>query len=227
MKEISIAPLENLNKLCQNRKTGIYKQWIYKDRCFMKMCDYMQKINYSIQDINNTLRTIKNFESKNVIYLIVLVDWIKESVNKITSSINPEVLKHFNFSKEQILNEYDAFFTAIRSFAVAHPLSTDRHAKFKLDGHYICVDIRDNWGILGFKGKNFYFTLNKNGLEEKLDKSSDFYLYCYSDKDDNMKFFRIIGCQYCDIIDAARLYITKLYELNDYLAKQKKAKYII
>ena len=35
----------------------------------------------------------------------------------------------------------DDYIKALRSFVVAHPLSTSRHSKYGLDGNYICVDI--------------------------------------------------------------------------------------
>ncbi len=45
--------IKNLNDL----NKGIYKQWIYgsKENYFI-VCDYLQKINYSIQDINCELK---------------------------------------------------------------------------------------------------------------------------------------------------------------------------
>ena len=63
-----------------------------------------------------------------------------------------------------------------------------------------------------------YYCLNAEGLKEiSFNYKNDFYLYCYSDKDDNMKYFRKIGCNYIDILKTA-----ELYELNKYLSKLKK-----
>ena len=81
--------LKNLNKICTSRKRGIYKQWIYKKEDFMKVCDYMQKINYSIQDLNNLKNDLTTFHPKNVIYSIVLVDWIVETSIKLNFFIFP------------------------------------------------------------------------------------------------------------------------------------------
>lgn len=65
--------IKNLNDL----NKGIYKQWIYgsKENYFI-VCDYLQKINYSIQDINCELKN-EQFKMKEIVYIVVLVDWIK------------------------------------------------------------------------------------------------------------------------------------------------------
>ena len=94
--------LKNLNKICTSRKRGIYKQWIYKKEDFMKVCDYMQKINYSIQDLNNLKNDLTTFHPKNVIYSIVLVDWIVEAFYKIYNSINNQIIEKFVYSDEEL-----------------------------------------------------------------------------------------------------------------------------
>ena len=217
--------LKNLNEICTSRKRGIYKQWIYKKEDFMKVCNYMQKINYSIQDLNNLKNDLTTFHPKNVIYSIVLVDWIVEACYKIYNSINNQTIEKFVYSDEELFIKATKYFRAIRSFIVAHPLSTTRHDSFGFDGNYICVDIRNNNGILKFKGERFYYLLDYNGLETKYNEKCDFYLFCYSDKDDNMRFFRIIGCNFDDIYKTARIYIDKLYSLDKFLSKQKKIIY--
>ena len=185
----------------------------------------MQKINYSIQDLNALRKDLKQFHAKNIIYSIVLADWIIEAFNKIYHTIKQHIVKNFIFENEDVFEKATKYFKAIRSFIVAHPLSTTRHDLFGLDGNYICVDLRNNNGIIGFKGNNFYYLLDYEGLKSKNNDGCDFYLYCYSDKDDNMKFFRIIGCNFKDIYDTARIYIDKLYCLDKFLSKQKKKLY--
>lgn len=215
--------LQDLNGICLGNTKGIYKQWVYNKDSYMRMCDYMQKINYSIQDINELIDKMKKFDRKNVICCIVWVDWIKEAVEKIFEAIKTNVIKNFIFSKSNEIEKYKKYFTAIRSFIVAHPLSTSRHESYGFDGNYICVDIRDYSVLLELKDKHMYYCLNTEGLKEtNFNYKNDFYLYCYSDKDDNMKYFRKIGCNYIDILKTAELYIDELYELNKYLSKLKK-----
>lgn len=218
-----ITPLKNLNQICMSKKLGIYKQWIYKKNSFLPMCDYMQKINYSIQDLNSIIDTIAKFENKNVVFIIVLIDWIKEAFNKIYRSIKDELLVEFIYDKENILLKAKEYFEAIRSFVVAHPLSTTRHLKFGFDGNYICVDIRDYNHIEIIDNMNNNYSIDYDGLHTITNKAYfDFYLLCYSEKKDNMKYFIKIGCNYSDLYQTAYLYIDKLYKLNSYLTKLRK-----
>lgn len=223
MKE-QISEIQNLNDICRRNRYGIYKQWIYKKEDYMKMCDYMQKINYSIQDLNSTIEDLKEFNGKNVVYIISLVDWIREAFNAIINVINPIIIKDFHFSKQADFKKHTNYFKAIRSFIVAHPLKTDQHEQYGFDGNYICVDIRDNVDLFPLPDRSNEYSVSISGLRNKMLGNEDFYLFCYSDKDDNMKYFKKIGCRYADIFDTARLYIDKLYELDKYLVKNIKRK---
>lgn len=220
-----ISKLNNLNNIRgDSSKCGIYKQWIYKKENYTKMCDYMQKINYSIQDLNSTIELLKEFDRRNIIYIISLVDWIREALNAIIDIINPKVIKNFRFSKQAELKKYNDYFKAIRSFIVAHPLNTTNHSKFGFDGNYICVDIRDFAKFFSSYDKSGEYRISVDGLQCEIIGDEDFYLFCYSDKDDNMTYFKEIGCKYCDIYNTASLYIEKLYELDRYLVKNIKRK---
>ena len=220
-----VEDLRNLNDICQNKNSGIYKQWIYKDNCFMKMCDYMQKINYSIQDLNNMIKQISVFDYKNVVFVVVLVDWIKESVDKIIDSIDKRIMADFEYKDKDNLKKYKNYFRAIRSFIVAHPLSTTKHKDLGFDGNYICIDVRNYNGIINNHDIKFNMLLDTDGIKNSYVNNADFYLYCYSDKDDNMKYFRYVACYYKDIYDVAKIYIDELYELDKYLSKKKKKDY--
>ena len=68
-------------------------------------------------------------------------------------------------------------------------------------------------------------SLDIDGIKNNYVDNADFYLYCYSDKDDNMKYFRYVACYYKDICDVARICIDELYELDKYLSKKKKKDY--
>ena len=213
--------LKNLNDISRDKKKGLYKQWFYDKQDYIKVCDYMQKINFAIQDLNDLSKELNSFHMKNIIYFIVLVDWIKEAYEKIYDLINKDVTDKFVFVNEEIFIRAKQFFIAIRSFVVAHPLSTNRHKDYGFDGNYICVDIRN----VVYQNRFFHY-LDFDGLHNNDKSACDCYLYCYSDKDDNMKFFRIIGFNYYDIYKVVEIYIEKIYALDKFLIKQKRKDFI-
>lgn len=220
----NIEPLRNLNDIKRYGTRGIYKQWIYKNNDYHKVCDFMQKISFCVQDLNNELKIVDKLESKDVVYIISLVDWLKGAYELIEKSIRENILGNFRFKKEEELKQVKDFFTAIRSFVVAHPSSTNRHGKFGLDGDFVCTDIDIKIKpFLELLPEKTYYTLSINGIENKKTKC-DFYLHSYSEKADKMRFMKFIGCNLNDIYLVARLYIEKLYELDKYLVKNIKRK---
>lgn len=93
----------------------------------------------------------------------------------------------------------------------------------------ICVDIKsqkdrlalmlpntDQWLYIGIEGVQEYGK----------DIPHDFLLMFYSKKMDKMRFFKYMGASYSDLYEVARVYIDKLYALDKYLAKKKRADYI-
>ena len=221
-----INPIRNLNNL--NR--GTCKQWIWrKKENYSKSCDYLQKINYCIQDLNCEIEDLKNPSMKEVVFIIVLIDWIKEAVDELPKLLIKGLDKDFIYSKQSEIDVANKYFKAIRSFVVAHPLSTDRHQDFGFDGDKICVDIRcdlstiskvitriEDWYLLNFDG---LIPNNKND-------SSDFVLMIYSEQKDNMQFFKYIGASFSDLYHVAELQIEKLYALDKYLGKLRKKDWI-
>ena len=132
--------LVNLNKLGR----GIDKQWIYRDPLCKELAhDYLQKINFSIQDINSLLGALGRIEKRtDVISLIVLVDWIADSVWQYKSCVLKEIMDTFTFSRQNDLEKNLAFLKAIRSFIVAHPLNTTKHNALGFSGDRVCIDLR-------------------------------------------------------------------------------------
>lgn len=221
-----LEKIRDLNNICSfSAKDGLYKQWLYKKNDYMKMCNYMQKINYSLQDLNSEIKNLENACIKDVVFIISLVDWIGEAYDKIIKLIDERVINGFVFTNEDEFEKRKRYLKAIRSFVVGHPLGTSSHKKYGLDGNFICVDIRNEKENNNWFNQNHYYYLDYNGLYQGKSKSTDFYLVCYSDKDDGMKYFRFIGCKFEDIYNIARSYIDKLYELNDFLKSKKKKDY--
>lgn len=219
-----VEPIRDLNDICFNSRKGLYKRWLFKDKTeYNKMCDFMQKINFSIQDLNAEISLLEKAEMKSIVYVIILVVWIQEAFEKIEKLYRDDVMQYFSYSKDTDLTNAKKYINAIRSFAVAHPLSTNRHQQFGFDGNYICVDIRDyKRDITAFSSQlHRVRQLDFSGLQASQAIDRDFYFYVYSDKDDGMEFFHFIGCNYEDVYQVARLYIDKLYALDKYLRKLK------
>lgn len=220
----SVSELRNLNEL--NR--GIHKHWIWgSEDKFSLSCDYLQKINYSIQDLNSEICNLCKPTMKEVVYVIVLVDWICEAVDSIHRILRKEVSCFLNISKEEDIQKAEKYFKAIRSFVVAHPLNTDRHETFGMDGDLICVDVRNRTSKLveTCSHSNDWFCLNLNGLQKNAqDLSSDFVLYVYSQKMDQMRYFKYIRADFSDLYYVAKLQIERLYALDFKLSKLTKKK---
>lgn len=225
-----IDKIRNLNDLRRGDVCGLYKRWIYKTpNTYHKVCDYLQKINYSIQDLNAEIECLSKISAKEIIYIISLVDWIIESFNAIKKALKEVIIKDFVYSKKAEIDKATAYLKALRSFVVAHPLSTNRHKEFGFDGNFICIDVTSNVGPLFVLLNNhmeYFYHLDYEGLKEKTyDETDDFYLRSYSEKDDGMKFSREIGSKISYLYRVADLYVDALYELDNYLSKQKKFGY--
>lgn len=191
--------------------------------------DCLQKINYSIQDLNHELDSLSDRPMKEVVFIISLVDWIRDAYNSICNLLRPDVLTSFRYQNEAYAKKTKAYLTAIRSFVVAHPLSTNRHEEYGFDGDMICVDIKSQTDRLASTLHNTdqWLYIGIEGIQEYgKDIPHDFLLMFYSKKMDKMRFFKYMGASYSDLYEVARVYIDKLYVLDKYLAKKKRADYI-
>lgn len=214
--------LRNLNNL--NR--GIHKQWIWENKDnYYRSCDYLQKINYCIQDLNAEVKNLSEPSMKEVVYIIVLIDWVCEAVEAIPKVLKLGIMNNYVYRKNDCVSQSVKFFKAVRSFVVAHPLSTNRHEKYGFNGDMICVDIRSGISTVtkAFSHNSDWFHLDFNGLKkEAKEQSADFLLYVYSQNADGMQFFKYIGVDFKDLYHVVELQIEKLYDLDKYLGKLKK-----
>ena len=216
--------LQNLDEL--NR--GIDKHWIWNNKNYECACDYIQKINYNIQDLNQEIQLNLNEPSrKDIVFTIVLIDWICEAVDSIFNLLKPDVKRYLNISKSEELKQSMKYFKAIRSFVVAHPLNTTRHEMFGLDGDFICVDIfRNADTVTSCLTKQYdWFLIDMNGLHNNAkDLNGDFVLYVYSQNINGMKFFQYIKVRLEDLLTVASLQIERLYQLDKKLSNVTKKK---
>lgn len=212
----------------QGNKVGIHKRWIYENEAsYQIVCDYLQKIRFSVEDINKVFNSFE-YDNRTITFLVTAVDWVIESSRWISESINKKVMVNFCFSKKDEYKISYNYFKAIRSFLVAHPLNTENHKKFSLDGTYICMDVRktnDLVPILLGNHEECFKYIDYDGMHSGKSKRSDFFLSCYSEKFYENKFTLYIGICLEDIIKTAMLAIEKVYELDKYLSKLKKKEF--
>jgi len=220
-----IKELRDLSGIGQVERRGIYKQSLCKSTIhYFQVGDYMQKINYCIQDLNGEIPGLQQLTNKNVVYVVTLVTWIREAVRGIRSLYKDEALKGFVFSREDELAQANSYLSAVRSFIVAHPLQTNQHSNYGMDGTLTCIDIKRPGEYLSIVPEKSIAHLDYAGLHENTKGSADFYLYAFSTKTEHKDVSMYIGCSLEDIYHAAELYIDKLYALNKHLQKQKGCK---
>ena len=217
-----IKELRNTNGIGEVEHKGIFKQSLCKSTThYFVVGDYMKKINYCIQDLNSELAEIDHLTSKNVVYIITLVTWIREAVRGLRELYKPTALKGFAFENESELEKAHNYLSAIRSFVVAHPLKTSQHSAFGMDGKLTCIDINQPGEYISLIPQNGFAHLDFDGLREETQGNADFYLYAFSTKTDKKDVSVHIGCSLQDIYHVAELYIEKLYAMNRHLQKQK------
>lgn len=183
--------------------------------------DLVQKICYTVTDLNNEISKLDCPTPKTIIYVITLVDWIIHAVKLLTKAIPSDIIKDFTYDKEFYVKQAKEYISAIRSFAVAHPLETNRHKKYGFDGTTICVDIKPNRDLLWMMPdeRRFYIALDgKHPYSDKI--GCDYCFYIYSE-DDGYKSFYSMECSFFDLYTAAQLFLDKISAIDQYLFKQR------
>lgn len=164
----------------------------------------VQKLNWNIKDINCLADNIESV--KDIIYLIVLGDWIKEECQSIFD-IYRRYTRKFNYDDTNLQNA-NIKFEAIRSFIVAHPLNTNRHKNFGYSGKKKCIDICTKLPA----GAKF---LNRFDSE-----NADFYITYY---DDSISYkYKYEGHMYNEIWECVYYNLDRIKCLEVYLAKIRK-----
>lgn len=210
--------------LSYKSSSGFNKKWIFSQR-FSMVCDVFQKIGWTVTDLNKEICNLENAHPKDILYVIFLVDWIASAVRKLREIIPPPILGDFSFIRESELRASSKFLKALRSFAGAHPLDTDKHPEFGFDGSKLCVDIRPSIGAIELNHSNRCYSLSIDGLTRgPQNRKGDYYLFVYSEED-NYEGYYTIACNFRDLYDTAQLYLDKLYALDVYLSKQKRAEW--
>ena len=220
---MKLLELPNLNDIYRGYRRGIYKMSLCNNtHDYMLVEDYMQKINYCIQDLNDELTCIDTLSPKSITYIISLVTWISEAMPVLRKVYRPVVTANFEYADEDQLQKAYAYMRALRSFAIAHPLTTTNHAAYGMDGSLMCIDIKVPSRTLNIVPDKAFYTLDHEGLHHEKPAHADFYLYAFLRKDEHHVESVHIGCTLRDIYRVADLYIDKLYALDRYLRKMTK-----
>lgn len=96
-----IEPLRDLNDLSPKYCPGFNKKWPLKTPTDYELLhDYLQKVNYSIQDFNATIENGFTQNRKDIIFLVALTDWIIEATEKIPECYRDEIVSAFAYSRE-------------------------------------------------------------------------------------------------------------------------------
>lgn len=215
------AVLLNLNGIKRHSPYGIYKKSLAKDKDSAHLiCDYMEKISNSLQDIEKESQ--KKTDVSVLISSIAFLSWIDDSVDSIEKSYKSFALAGFNYAKTQIRKNSE-YLKAIRSFVFAHPYKTDRHGKFGFDGSLRCADIRPACSDITepFWHNDDKFYIDANGKTDYTGQEVDYWLYVYNSNKYDNTLKQYIGISLKPLYKIANDYVTYLYALDKHLCKVK------
>lgn len=167
------------------------------------VCSVIQKLNWNIDDFNKMMNNIEL--KKDVIYFMVLCDWITEACNCIYKTYD-KYAKGFVYLNESKRSDCNKNFKAIRSFMVAHPLNTDRHKNQGYDGTKKCIDISLNLSRFDKAFHNY----------DRDD--ADFYLIYYADG----VTYNNEGHDYSEIYSCVYYNVERIIEFGKYLSNIRK-----
>ena len=211
----------NLNDLKRNGRYGLYKRSLTLSKGqYNLICDYLQKINYSLQDIDKCLN--RTPDNTVLIDIVIFVTWIQEAVEEIKKSYKEYALESFHYN-EEVLKTNTQYLKAIRSFVCAHPLTTSRHNHYGFDGTLRCVDIRPKGADVtcAFWKPGDVFYVDKQGFVPYNKQKVDYWLYIYNSKKDDNLFEQFVGISLESICNVANDYIDYLYAMDKHLCKIK------
>lgn len=211
--------IKDLNGLERDNHLGLYKKGhCISEQKYSLVCDYLEKINYSLQDISIELQ--KNPNRSVLICIIAYTCWIQESVNELKKCYKSYVFDNFLFD-DSVIKENDSFLKAIRSFILAHPFVTTRHIKYGFDGTLRCIDIRENSQniVLPFVDDKDKFYIDVNGKSIYSNQKVDYWLCVYNDNEYENIFKQYIGISIDTICKVINDYIDYLYALDKHMSK--------
>ena len=160
----------------------------------------IQKLNWNIDDLNHLIDNINT--QKDIIYFIVLGDWIKEACTEIYK-LYEKYANNFVYKENYSRKLANDKFKAIRSFIVAHPLNTSSHPNEGYNGSKKCIDIYMHIPTIA----------KLSGLYDN--PNADFFIAYY----DDLICHKYEGHMYSEIWDCAYYNIDRIEKFGKYLSK--------
>ena len=214
-----MTEIKNLENLIRSGCCGLYeKSLVISEDRYHLVCDYLEKINYSLQDIKMVLN--REPDITVLISILVFTTWIKESVEGIKRSYKDSLAIKFSYNEEKLTRNWH-FLRAIRSFVFVHPFDTNQHPKFEFDGTLKCIDIRPvgtDMTSAFWKSKDRFY-IDVNGKTAYDGQYIDYWLYIYNEKEYNCVFKQYIGISVDSICEIANDYVDYLLALDRYLSE--------
>ena len=211
--------IKDLNGIRRDGHLGLYK----KGHCisvqdYNLIYDYLEKINYSLQDIKTELE--KEPSRSAFICIIAYTCWIQESINELKKCYKPYVFDNFLFD-ESIIKENDDFLRAIRSFVLAHPFTTKRHKNYGFDETLRCIDISSNSKskIISLNKDEDKFYIDIKGKTAYNNQKIDYWLCIYNKNKYQNMFKQYIGISIYTICKIINDYVDYLYALDTHMSK--------
>lgn len=233
--------MNELKVFSPEKMQGLNKDWVYSSKKQrMLSYEYRRKISWSIEDIRKCCEDVNS--RPNIIFIIAATCWIMDATehfisksdNKksILSAVRRDVLDCFEYNKKDIFDRNKQYIKTLRSFVLAHPLDTTdkRHAKYKLDGKYIAVDIAGTCNSIQYKlmsksklGRYAFKHLSPDGMINECTESDIFICSCSTDDECKMTW---IGFSLNDVVNTINLCTDSLRELDKYLKTIKRQDFI-
>lgn len=224
-----ISEIKNFSEIAHYGRVGLLKEWIWQSKSSHNLsCNVMEKMRFSIEDLNKMTKDLTPITMEKLIYCIALVDWLTSGLYLLEQTMYPAILKDFNYKFEDEYNTAIAFFRAIRSFVLAHPLETNRHPNYEFDGKIVCSDFRSPDAPLikasPKKAPRFYYLDTTKQREFTDSDNPDFYLLVHR-KEAGDYTLRYIGCNLSLIFNVAHITVHRIYALDEFLKTVTQKKY--
>ncbi len=184
--------------------------------------NYLEQLSHICNDFDEIIKkSIEDLSRSDILAAVTYTWWAIEAVDCIYKELNDTF--SINLITSSKYNEIHKFVIAIRSFIVAHPLETNRHPKFGLDGTYILTDIYSTWSKF-IRQPNDIIYLSIKGCNNKPSKNKSYiYLKVYPTKNNgNTLYQKWFALSFSDLEYSISYCIKTLDDYNKILKKSIK-----
>ena len=125
---LPLKELRTTDDLGEGSRRGLQEHWPLKNEIeYALHWDYIQKVNYSIQNFNDCIARKSELTRMDVVYAITLVGWIDDAAERVRPCYKEIAVKVFEYEREEDLSKLRKCLRAVRPFVNAYTLGTDRH----------------------------------------------------------------------------------------------------